>query len=124
MDWKEFFKPTLSKIVISILLIILAIYSVGSVNPSRLCNCLIGEPCPCPQPFPYGNLFFQGIYYILFFADYTQSPWIGTASGPVYNFMDVSMLILNLLYIYILSCLIITISKKIIKKVQYKKLNP
>lgn len=111
MNWKEFFKPTLWKIITSILLIILAFFSTRSVDISTLCNCLPG-PCPCPQPFPYGNILFKGIYYTLFFADYTTSLWAGTASGLVFNWMAVFILLLNLVYLYVISCLIVFLYKK------------
>ena len=112
MNWKEFVKPTKWTILIFILLVILAFYSAGSVKISVLCDCIIGQQCICPQPFPYGNPFFQGIYYAFFFADYSQSPWIGTANGPAYNVMYLFLLVLNILYMYVISCLLVFIINK------------
>ena len=94
MNWIDFIKPTKWKIITFLLLIVLGFISMSSIKPSIICG-----PSPCPQPFPYGNSFFQAIYYVLAFSDLIRPTWLA--------------IIIYLSYLYIFSCLIIVIANKI-----------
>lgn len=114
MNWKEFFKPSVAKVILFILLGILTSFSYFSVH--RTVFCIEG---PCPQPFPYGNLLFILIFYTLglpfVFAEYLNKFIPPIVDSAIF----ILGIILNIIYLYIIACIISYYFKSIILK--YKK---
>ena len=100
---KEFLKPKKSKIILFFILLLIA-FLTGFFSTAFGKMCGLGVECQ--QPFIHDASIF--VFSILTFI----LNWIGHLS----YFILIIGIILNLIYLYILSCLIIYIYNKIKKK--------
>jgi len=89
MNWKEFFKPDWRKILIFLVLFILS--SLASIK-IYLCNMMGIGPCPIGYGFPLEFLY------------------------PILDFKNLINLLIDIIFWYLLSCLIIWIYDKVKKK--------
>jgi hypothetical protein len=99
----KFLKFTWSKLIIFILLIVLTVYSSASFAQIFCSRELGGGTCPQPG-FPAGNSFFKGVFYVL------ALPFAVTNALNLSNVIGIG---LNLIYLYLISCLIVKIYKKV-----------
>ena len=100
MSFKEFFKPTIWKIVITLILVIFPLFYF-------ICE---GGPCPTGFPFEFGHL--PG-----------SSPNIYGSGTNSWNFQIVSFwgLIGNIIIWYFVVCILILIYHNLLSKKQTKK---
>lgn len=99
MEWKNFFKPTIGKIVLFILLIALTIFIPKTM-----------EVCPMgPNGVVCGMSEAQGIGYPIFFGDKASGDAISIGLYPL-------NLLINIVIYYLISCGILFLYHKIKKK--------
>jgi hypothetical protein len=120
MRWKEFLKPTWKKILIFTALIVVYGYILFLVNSVKelylhgvpgcalpLCTNSVGLPWyPCPTCL--------SLYDYLYLFVYLPSYVISTFD--INNILLIPSVIVNLFYLYLISCLIVWIYNKIKKK--------
>ena len=123
IDFKRLIRPTKRRIIILLILILITlISSLGKIPQIR---CYQEHGCPIvQQPFPYNNIFFVSIFYLLTLLPYSLvydviRPilsgvfLIDTNILRYYNLIFYFSLILILIYQYILSIFITLLIEKI-----------
>ena len=99
MKIKEFFKPTTWKIILFIILVIISYYSINIVVSAQI-----------PQDRPY-CIRYQAETLHPNFITYLLAPFSILLFGTVCN--HILLIIINLPYLYIISCLLIFIFNKL-----------